>query len=115
LYLTTSKPLQNRLSGSDLEVRIANSRIGLQGWLREAGQVGADFHQVAVVCGTEISLLRGLRGLSPAQRVVVDGLIGRWSGLRERCVGRASASPEPTTSQPAWSFGWPGYGMVPGE
>lgn len=95
MYLTTSKPLNNRLRGSDLDVRIANSRVGLQGWTRAAYGIEADFRQIAIVCGTEISLLRGLRGLDAGQREAVEALLSRWSELRAYC----EAQPRPAVYQ----------------
>ncbi len=88
MHLTTSKPLNNRLPGSDVAVRIANSRVGLQGWTRQAHGAGADFPAIASVCGTEASLLRGLRGLIPEQRAAVERLLVRWGELRAFCEQR---------------------------
>jgi hypothetical protein len=95
LYLTTSKPLNNRLYGSDLDVRIANSRVGLQGWTRATFGVEADFRQIAIVCGAEISLLRGLRGLDAGQRAAVDGLLARWAELRAHCEAQPRRATRP--------------------
>jgi hypothetical protein len=85
LHLTTANTLHKRLTASDLDLRIKNSRVGLLSWTHAAVLNGVDGEHIVLICDTEIGLLQGLRALSADQQIAVDLLIHRWSDLRAQC------------------------------
>jgi hypothetical protein len=92
VLLTTAKALHKRLTASDLDLRIKNSRVGLLSWTHAVNLDGADGAHIVLICDTEIGLLEGLRGLSPDQQVAVDLLLHRWRDLRVQCgLNKAAA------------------------
>jgi hypothetical protein len=59
-----------RLSITDLDLRIKNSRVGLSNWTFATNLSGADLEHIAQICDTEIGLLEGLSGVArPAGNV----------------------------------------------
>jgi hypothetical protein len=79
----------SRLSITDLDLRIKNSRVGLSNWTFATNLPGADLEHIAQICDTEIGLLEGLFGLDVDQQVSVDLLLHRWRDLRATCAGQA--------------------------
>ncbi len=101
MHLTTAKALHKRLTASDLDLRIKNSRVGLLSWAHAATLEEADGEHIVLICDTEIGLLEGLRGLGPDQQVAVDLLLHRWRDLRNQCgPGQAAAMPKPRMTYP---------------
>lgn len=97
MHLTNARPLYERLTASDVDLRIKNSRVGLLSWTHAVNLEGTDGAHIVPICDTEIGLLEGLRGLSPDQQVAVDLLLHRWRDLR---VQAGRGQPKPRTTYP---------------